>query len=92
MSSRSIGKWRKNNFQFRPRPFWDLRRERRRIDLDGDVVTGDHILSWDHQRHSPQADPDQLVHTWDDEDEPWPPSPDQSSQAEDNAPLLSRVD
>jgi len=59
-----------------------------RIDLEGDVVTGDHILRWNLQGHSPQADPEQFVHTRDDEDNPWPLSPDQSSQAEDNASLI----
>src|SRR3990170_7566187 len=59
-----------------------------RIHRDGDVVTGNHILRRDLQCHRPQADPEQLVHTWDDEDNPRPLGPDQSSQAEDNAPLI----
>src|SRR4030042_3697648 len=63
-----------------------------RIDLDGDVVTGNHILRWNLQCHGPQADPEQLVHTWDDEDKPWSLCPDQSSHTEDDAPLIFPYD
>jgi len=59
-----------------------------RIELDGDVVTCNHILRWNLQGYGPQADPEQLVHARDDEDNPWPLRPDQSSQAEDHAPLI----
>ena len=58
------------------------------INLNGDIVTGNHVLRRDLQRHSPQADPEQLVHTRDDKYHPWSLSPDQSSQTEDNASLI----
>src|SRR4030042_4056666 len=45
------------------------------IHLDGDVVTGNHILRWNLQYHRPQADPEQLVYPWNDEDDSWPLSP-----------------
>jgi len=63
-----------------------------RIDFDGDVVTGNHILGWDLQRHRPQADPEQLVDSWDDEDDPRSLRPDQSSKAEDNASFILSKD
>jgi len=67
-----MGKWRKGNYGLIG--IYDAKVDNR-IDLDGNVATGDPILRWDHPRHSPQADPQQLVHTWDDEDKPWPLNP-----------------
>ncbi len=58
-----------------------------RVDLDGDVVLGDHVLRRNVHHHRAQGDPRHLVHQRDEQEHARPLGADGPAQAEDHAAL-----
>ncbi len=59
-----------------------------RVDVDRDVVTGDHFLRGHIERHDAQVNFDDLIHNGDDEEQPRPFGSLQASQPKDHDALV----